>query len=628
MCGIVGVINNNSQNKKEFENILGAMRDTMIHRGPDGYGTWVSDDGSVGLGHRRLSIIDLSDAGKQPMSNPEKSIWVTYNGEIYNHIEIRKELETIGYKYKSNSDTETIIYAYQQWGMECFNKFNGMFAIGLWDVKANELLLVRDRVGIKPLFYSFQNSSLFFASEIKAILKHPKIKREISQEGMYHYFSFGSTPAPFTLFENIHKIPAGHCLKYKPGREIKVEEWWNPIWNTSNQPTLKNEDEYSEYIIDLLRDSVRLRTISDVPYGAFLSGGLDSSLITALMTEQTGKSIDTYSIDVEGENPYSEQHYARIVAEKFNSNHFTRTINDKNFEKYFNSGYFNLDEPITTQDFVAMNHLSKLTRDNNTIVVQVGEGSDELFLGYEGLDETINSYYPKLDSFSKLPSFVKKPISSLSYALNSDKPDNIYNAAMGREYYWTLSNVFGEKSKRKLFNNGFSKSYDTYDIIGEHYNKFYELANNKNLDISHKILYLELKHRLPELLLSRVDKIGMNNSIEARVPFLDYRIVELAFNLPVSYKIKNSTHKFILKKAAEKVLPNEIIYRKKIGFCGSTSQMLTPQLKRFAESTINSNLEDIEELFNRDYINKLINSGNPGRIWTLLNFSLWKKTWF
>ena len=630
MCGIVGVINRESQNKEEFEKQLIAMRDTMVHRGPDGFGLWISDDAKVGFGHRRLSIIDLSDAGKQPMSNREKTIWITYNGEIYNHLEIRRELENLGYKYHSNTDTETIIYAYQEWGIDCLNKFNGMFAIGLWDERERNLYLIRDRVGVKPLYYTDNGKNFMFASEIKAILKNPKIKKELSEEGLYHYFSFGSTPAPFTLFKNIYKIPAGHYLKYKPNHEPQIIEWWNPLWNTSNQPILKSEEEYPEYLLNLLRDSVKLRTMSDVPYGAFLSGGLDSSLITALMTEQTGKSIDTYSIDVIGDNPYSEQNYANIVAKKFNSNHFTRTISDDNFEEYFLKNYWILDEPLTTQDFIALNHLSRLTRDNKTIVVQVGEGSDELFLGYEGLNEIINSFYAKLNKFSNLPSFIKKSISSLAYKLEPDRPDNLFNAAHGREFYWTAAHVYGEKSKLNLFNNGLSDSFSTYDIVKDHYKKFYQLTNNRrDIDISHKMLYMELKHRLPELLLLRVDKVGMANSIEPRVPFLDYRIVEFAFNIPISLKIKNGIHKYILKKTAEKYLPQEIIYRNKIGFCGSTTQMLSPKLKSFANSVIISEIKKLTDIFNQKYVANLFSLNNSeSKIWTLLNFALWNRTWF
>lgn len=630
MCGIVGVINKISQNKEHFAQQVSAMRDTMVHRGPDGYGLWISDDGKIGLGHRRLSIIDLSDAGKQPMSNPEQNIWITYNGEIYNHLEIRKELEQLGYKYHSGTDTETIIYAFQEWGINCLNKFNGMFAIGLWDEREKCFYLIRDRVGIKPVYYINTDQSFLFASEIKAFFKHPSVTRRISEEGLYHYFSFGSTPAPFTLFKDIYKIPAGHYLKYKLGNEPKVIEWWNPLWNTSKQPVLKTEQEYVEHLLTLLRDSVKLRTISDVPYGAFLSGGVDSSLITALMTEQTGKSVDTYSIDVIGDNPYSEQNYAHIVAKKFSSNHYTRTISDENFEEYFVNNYFILDEPLTTQDFVALNHLSKLTRDNKTIVVQVGEGSDELFLGYEGLDEIINLFYKKLSKFSKLPSPIKKAISSIAYKFQSDRSDNLFNAAFGREFYWTLSHVFGEISKQKLLRPSISNAFDTYELLKNHYDNFYSLSDNRQLDISHKILYIELKHRLPELLLLRVDKIGMANSIEPRVPFLDFRIVEFAFNVPLSLKIKNGVHKHLLKKAAENILPKEIIYRKKIGFCDSTEKMFTPKLKASAEKNISREISKLSDMFNREYTAALIvdSQNNSSKLWTLYNFALWHKTWF
>lgn len=630
MCGIVGVLSKESLNREHFAAELTAMRDTMIHRGPDGHGVWISNDGRIGLGHRRLSIIDLSDAGKQPMSNPEQTIWITFNGEIYNHLEIRSELEKLGYKYHSNSDTETIIYAYQQWGIGCLNKFNGMFAIGLWDEREQSLYLIRDRVGVKPIYYTLVGNSFLFASEIKALFKHSQVKKQISEEGLYHYFSFGSTPAPFTLFKDIFKVPAGHYIKFKIGQQPQIIEWWNPLWNTSKQPILKDENEYVEHLLYLLKSSVKLRTISDVPYGAFLSGGVDSSLITALMTEQTGKSVDTYSIDVVGDNPYSEQNYAYIIAKQFNSNHYTRTISDENFEDYFVNHYSILDEPLTTQDFVALNHLSKLTRDNKTIVVQVGEGSDELFLGYEGLNEMINHFFPRLKSFSSLPSTLRKSISIFAYALQPTRSDNLLNAANKREFYWTLSHVFGEKEKKLLFNNSSFSSLDTYEVLRKHYQNYYQLSNGKQLDISHKILYIELKHRLPELLLLRVDKIGMANSIEPRVPFLDYRIVEFAFNIPIKFKINHGIHKYILKKAAEQYLPKEIIYRKKIGFCDSTQKMFTEKLKKSAEKNINNEISRLNQLFNKRYADALLTNANKNsiKLWTLYNFALWHRTWF
>jgi asparagine synthase (glutamine-hydrolysing) len=630
MCGIVGIINRESQNIELLNHQLIDMRDTMIHRGPDGCGSWISDDGKVGFGHRRLSIIDLSDAGKQPMSNPEGTIWVTFNGEIYNHLEIRHELEKLGYKYHSGTDTETIIYAYQEWGIDSLQRFNGMFAIGLYDTRDNTLFLIRDRVGIKPLYYVDTGKNFLFASEIKAFFKHENVVKRLSNEGLYHYLTFGSTPAPLTLFDNIYKLPAGNYLKLKRGMKPELVEWWNPLWNSSKQPSFKSEQDYSRYLLELLKDSVRLRTMSDVPYGAFLSGGVDSSLITALMTEQTGKSIDTYSIDVEGDNPYSEQYYANIVAKKFNSNHYVRTINDSDFGDYFLKNYSILDEPLTTQDFVALNHLSKLTRDNGTIVVQVGEGSDELFLGYEGLDFILGRFYNKYKKFAKLPSPIKKSLSTFIYSIDSNKPDNLFNAAYSREYYWTMNIVFGEKSKQSIIDKKQIKKFDTYKIIKPHYDTLYDIK--PDADISQKMLYMELKHRLPEHLLLRVDKIGMANSIEPRVPFLDYRIVELAFNIPFSMKIKGGIHKHILKMASESILPKEIIYRKKVGFCGSTTQMLTPRLKLFANDILVEKGKEINEIFNYENFKSIFDqpgkNDDSNKIWTLLNFMIWYKTWF
>lgn len=626
MCGIVGICRRTPLEKERFTREIEKMSNTLTHRGPDGEGTWISPDGKVGFGHKRLSIIDLSDAGLQPMSNPEGSIWVTYNGEIYNHREIRRELESKGYVYRSHTDTETIIYAYQEWGMDCLHRFNGMFAIGLWDNRIKKLFLIRDRVGIKPVHYYYSGNVLLFASEVKALI--PIISSvDISKEALYHFLSFGSTPAPFTLFENILKIPAGHYLSYDLNNRPEVIEWWNPLANHSNQPNLEDENSVLEHFDYLLTTAVSLRTLSDVPYGAFLSGGVDSSLITALMTRETGKPVDTYSIAIGGEKPYSELGYADIVAQKYNSRHFRTEMKEDEFLDFLKRCYINFDEPLTTQDFIPLFFLSKYTRDNNTIVIQVGEGSDELFLGYEGIHDLLRSAYKKFRMISALPGFARKGLLKAYSLRGGDIIDVLANAVRDREFHYSFYTVANESEKGNILRSEVFNGCNTFDFMQPHYDSFYNHIDNG--DISQKFLYMELKHRLPELLLMRVDRMGMANSIEPRVPFLDYRIVEFAFKVPMKYKLNGTVHKYLVKKIASNYLPEEIVFRKKSGFFGSTSNLMNRNLQEYAIQKIHNMFRKREDLFNPEYITNLKNNPeiSASKIWSLLNFSLWYDNW-
>jgi asparagine synthase (glutamine-hydrolysing) len=629
MCGIAGIINNRVFGRERLTEVINMISCTLTHRGPDGSGYWISENNKIALGHRRLKILDLSGAAAQPMTDFDENIVITYNGEIYNHNSIRNELRKTGCKFKSTSDTETIIYAYREWGIKCIEKFNGMFAFGLWDKKTGKFFLVRDRIGIKPVYYSFLNNVLVFASELKAILAYPEFKSTLSLKGLYHYLTFGCLPSPFTLIEGVHKLPAANYLEWDMKDDFQIKEWWNPVLNSSKQPLLNNENELSEHLFQLLDDSVRLRMLSDVPYGAFLSGGVDSGLITAMMALTNKEPIDTYTIEVKGEKNYSELEYANIVSEKYNTNHFIKSVTDRDFEDYFLNSYNRIDEPISTQDFIAMHHISKAARDNGTIVIQAGEGSDELFMGYEGLDKIINTYKTSFRLFSAFPSQLKKKISSFLYANNPDKTDILHNAAFERYYYWTIHNVFGEIEKKRLLRNESFKGFDSIEILHNIHDGIGRC--NGKFDIEKVMLYTELKTRLPELLLMRVDRIGMSNSIELRVPFLDYRIVELSFNIPSELKIKKGVHKHILKKTAEKLLPDEIIYRKKLGFCGSAENMLSGKLQDFSREIINEELKDLKDIFDLDFIDGIFSNenykGRHQKIWTLLNFALWKKNW-
>src|SRR5213594_4432945 len=385
MCGIVGVLSFTNSAFRVSDPYLTRMRDVMSHRGPDGAGIFVSGEGRLGLGFRRIAIIDMSERAMQPMSNEDGTLWVVFNGEIYNHAEIRAELESRGrHIWKTDhSDTEVILHAFEEWGIDSIHRFRGMFAIGLWDTKKRELWLIRDRIGIKPLYYSVHHGRISFASEIKALLQDPDQERSVDEESFYHYLSFLTTPAPQTLFSGIRKIPAGCWLRISDTGDIREHRYWD-VWDHTKPLVGVSDQEISERLLSELRTAVRLRKISDVPVGVFLSGGIDSSTNTALFSEGEGGPVKTFAIGYEGEykSYQNELHYARQMAEFTGSEHHERVLTQKDLLEFLPHMVHLQDEPIADPVCVPIYYVSKLARDNGVIVCQVGEGSDELFWGY------------------------------------------------------------------------------------------------------------------------------------------------------------------------------------------------------------------------------------------------------
>ncbi|MDH5457278.1 MAG: asparagine synthase (glutamine-hydrolyzing), partial [Nitrospinota bacterium] len=385
MCGIVGAIAFKNSSFKIHNDYIEQMRDTMIHRGPDGCGTWISDDGKVGFGHRRLSIIDLSESATQPMCNADRSLWLTFNGEIYNHAEIRSELIKDGFnQWKTDhSDTEVILHAYEKWGIDALHKFRGMFAFGLWDNRKKELYLVRDRIGIKPLYYSIHHGRITFASEIKALLKDPEQPRAVCEEALYHYLSFLTTPGPQTLFDGIHKLAPGTWLRVTADGTVKEHKYWD-VWDHTQPLTNVSEDEISERILEELRTAVQLRKVSDVPVGVFLSGGIDSSTNAALFSEGESGPISTFSIGYQGEyeSYQNEIHFAQRMADEVGAEFHKRLLTLDDLIDFLPQMIHLQDEPIADPVCVPVYYVSKLARDNGVTVCQVGEGADELFWGY------------------------------------------------------------------------------------------------------------------------------------------------------------------------------------------------------------------------------------------------------
>jgi asparagine synthase (glutamine-hydrolysing) len=611
MCGIAGIFKFRESSFEITEPLLVRMRDTMAHRGPDGAGVWISPDRRVGLAHRRLSIIDLSEAGAQPMPAPDGNLWITYNGEIYNHMQLRAELEKEGYRYRSRTDTESILYAYDRWGLDCAHHLDGMFAFGLWDAKKRRLCLFRDRIGVKPLYYTFVEGQILFASEIKALLAHPAVPRDVEPAAMYHFLTLYAAPAPLTMFKGIFKLPAGHRLIVEEGKVPHVERYWDAVVprqrfleDFRNSGEKQVEDFCILSIRQMLETAIEKRMMSDVPFGVFLSGGIDSSTNVALMAKHMNRPVDTFTVAFKGHPRHDETEHARLVARTFGANHHEVFIGEQDLRDYLPQLIHHQDEPIADPVCVPLYYVSKLARDNGTIVVQVGEGSDEQFCGYRWSLFFDRLYHGGWRKFSLLPFPMRRAAAWAAKGAASWWPswktsfaaELAERSAGGQELFWGgaiayLETVKQRYAPRKRFSsNGsipmFEGLYDSGGGMALHTSAVVRdllapmRAGKPEADFTERMIYLELKHRLPELLLMRVDKITMSTSVEARVPFLDYRLVEFSMNIPAELKMKGDVTKHILKKAVEGLIPGGIIHRPKQGFGAPVQEWMDSHLGR------------------------------------------------
>lgn len=635
MCGIAGIVEYSVSNTQIDNKILKKMSDIITHRGPDSEGQWHSEDKICGLAFRRLSIIDLSVAGNQPMHSNDRRFTIVFNGEIYNHFELRKQLIALGYKYNSKTDTETILNGYIEWGPEILNKMIGMWSFAIWDNEKKQLFASRDRIGIKPFYFYNKDGRLIFASEIKSIIQHPAVKREINFDELPNYLNFGMTSNTHSLFKNIQKLTAGHYLTLDKNGKLEIKRYWSPVQKHFIDLT---EQQIYQELISKLRTSIKDRMMSDVPFGVFLSGGIDSSLNVALMSELMERPVDTFSVGFKTLEQYNELEYARKIAKQFNTNHREILIDENDAFPILENLVWFEDEPNADPVCIPLFFLSKLTRDSGTIVIQVGEGSDEQFCGYKWMIRDYffyksywNFYKSSPKIFKKLFYFAVKPLFKILHqplAL-----EYLRRATYDLQFYWSGVPVFPPVEQDWLIQN----SAITNDIPEKYAQRLYNevIEVNSSAEYFQIMQYLELQHRLAETLLMRVDKIGMANSIEARVPFLDHRIVEFTMSIPDSIKIpnKNST-KIILKKAVEGILPNEIIYRKKQGFAAPVNEWLRNQWFDYAKNEILNSFFIKEKIFDKLYIEKILhlhkssqkNLGN--QIYLLLMLSLWHKRFF
>lgn len=665
MCGIAGIYCYNSQHRVEKQ-ILTRMRDTMIHRGPDGGANWIAADGRVGLAHRRLSIIDLSTAATQPMPNEDETVWVTFNGEIYNHLSLRRELRAAGHRFRTDhSDTEVIVHGYEQWGIDgLLERIEGDYGIALWDTHKKSLYLVRDRIGVKPLYFSLQSGMLLFGSEIKAIVAHPAVERDVDPMAMYHYLSFMTTPAPFTMFKGVFKLPAGHYLEIDKTGKFRATRYWDaapghgiPLDEIANLDWPAREQYYINGIRKRLTEAVEKRMMSDVPFGVFLSGGIDSSTNVALMSQYMDRPVDTFTVGFKDHEHLNELEEAELVAKKFMTNHHQVLIDEHDMRGYLGDLIHHQDEPIADWVCIPLYFVSKLAKDSGVTVVQVGEGSDEQYCGYASYMDYLDLYRKYWEPFRTfLPGPVQRTIAGLAGWAASVRPslevyaDIVDRASRNREHFWSGAMVFWDIAKNQLIRPGsihpstmpgellesglLPRSYleaDSFNII----RSFNEQADqgHPGQDVLTRMIYNEFKLRLPELLLMRVDKIAMSVSLEARVPFLDHHHVEYTMDIPMADKVYGNTAKYLLKKAVEDLLPHEIIYRKKMGFGAPMSQWLRGDFGKQVEASIMSSRLLDRGFFNRQYIANLFKDHHSGRrdnslyIWTLFNLTEWYDYW-
>lgn len=627
MCGICGEYIYGGRGKIDHL-VIERMMEVMKHRGPDDQGSYFGDE--IGLGHRRLSIIDLSSLGRQPMCNEDKTVWVVFNGEIFNYLEIREELEARGHVFVSKSDTEVIVHAYEEYGIECVHRFNGMFSIGIWDDKRKRVVLIRDRVGVKPLYYYLDGNVLIWASEIKAILENPSVPKELDMQALCNFLTLHYVPAPRTMFRNIQKLkPGSYLICNKDGVSFGVY-WKVPPPTEEMKSSDPGESYYRDVVYESLKESVRKRLQSDVPVGVLLSGGLDSTAILGLATElNEGQAIQSFTVGYSNESDkFSEFEYARKASRFFGSNHHEVVVDSKKFMEFLPKAAWYEDEPISEDSAVPLHYVSKLAKENGVTVLLTGEGSDELFAGYNRhWGEVLSKFYRILPE-SLRDTILHRIIYKIPRASLLQKGHRSMNIKDFNKRYLSWHTVYTEEMRRDLIKPEIkckSIEEDVFDLYFDSMKQYNGLS---------KILAMDFCVWLPDDLLMKKDKMGMSASIEARVPFLDYTFVELAFSIPEKYKVKKYQTKYILKKSMERLLPKEIIYRKKEGFPTPISEWLRSDMKEFTFDHLLSSDAACREYFNIDIVEKILKNHVEGKmenwrlIYPLLNFELWHRNFF
>lgn len=622
MCGIAGILNFDRQRPASAE-VLERMLLSILHRGPDEDGRLV--DRELAMGMRRLSIIDLAD-GTQPIFDESGRYAVVFNGEIYNYRELRQDLIARGHHLKTQSDTEVIVHLYEEQGVNSVEHLRGMFGIALWDQQARELVLIRDRLGIKPLYYAVVERSLIFGSEIKAILEHPSITRRIDFQSMSDYLSMKYVPAPRTMFDGIHSLPPGHWLRVRNG-QVEIQRYWNVSFKKPAEEL--SDQEYEDRLLELLRESVRLRLRSDVPFGAFLSGGVDSSTIVALMAEQMAEPVKTFSVGFEGVGEQDELPYAQQVADRFGCEHHTLIIRAADFHDQAENVLWHLDQPIADQATVATNMVAKLARQHVKMVL-TGEGGDELFAGYARY--VGESYAPWT---SRIPAVGGALIRRACRLLPGMRRAKIALQALSyRDEATRYANwfpMFNDELKSQLFDRRWRELQQGLELDGVARIYQQHLSECDATEPLDRMLYVDSKLWLPDYLLLRGDKLTMANSLEGRVPLLDHRLVEFAGSLPTRLKLNGKVRKYLLKQVAARLIPLEIIHRKKQGFPIPIHEWLRSPTHLWMQDHLSEEVLKRRGFFNVGFVRRLIQEHQSRRndhsteLWGLISLEIWMR---
>ncbi len=622
MCGIAGF---NEAVVTDFDatGMLQRMGASIAHRGPDAGATYVDDN--IGLRHQRLSIIDTSQYGSQPMHSSSGRYITVYNGEIYNFQTLRDELKAEGVQFKGHSDTEVLLALFEREGERCLNRLNGMFAFAIWDKQNKSLFLARDRLGKKPLYIWRQGKKLAFASEIKALLVIPDVKRRLRYDAVKDFFTHQYVPDPKSIFEGIEKLSPGHCMHINASNEVSVRQWWDVSFLTN---PVGSEEERTEELHALIEDSVKLRMISDVPLGAFLSGGVDSSAVVGFMAKNSIKPVTSCSIGFESE-AHDETAHARVVAELFNTDHREFKVGGDVSEGLKAVAQF-FDEPFADASFLPTYFVSQMARQAVTVAL-AGDGGDESFGGYT----KYSVFEREIRWRSKIPGWIRKPgLSSASGWLSGSRSPTRQRAsnllrslsANHDTGFFICNSFFREDIWNKLAKGELANATRDYypaDNTCQHFN------NADTDDPMQKALYTDLKTYLPGDILVKVDRMSMANSLECRAPLLDYRIVEFAASLPMTLKRRNGTSKYILKKSLGKLLPDSILHRKKMGFESPIAQWMRCSLRDTFEQAVFNNNAANQELFNQAPLKEMWKQHQAGsntyvsELWSIFMFELW-----
>jgi asparagine synthase (glutamine-hydrolysing) len=616
------------------QSLLARMTDTIRHRGPDDAGWWIDRTGRAGLGFRRLSIIDLSPNGHQPMTNEDGTIHIVFNGEIYNYRELRPDLERKGHIFQSQTDTEVVLHLYEEMGPAAVERLVGMFSFGIWDDRVQRWLLVRDRLGVKPLYYTQQQGMLLFASEIKAILAHPLISADLNPVAMSHYLTFKASPAPETMFAGIEKLPAGHLLTADQHGHLTLRSYWDAA--SAATVTGTDEGEVVARVRDLFSRAVARRMVADVPVGAFLSGGLDSSAVVAEMATTSSARVKTFSVGVRDMPEISEFAFARQIAERFGTEHHEIEIGVPEVEGYLPELVHQQDEPLADPVCVPLYYVSKLAKDAGVPVVLTGEGSDEQFLGYDTRVAFLRRYERFWRPLLRVPRPVLRVGAGLAGGIHRTTGAGqrlhrvLQQAAIGPQLF--LGSVaFDQAAKDELLADGVASDQHARGVIERIVG---DLERQwPTADVGARVMYIDLRMRLAELLLMRLDKITMSQSLEAREPFLDHHLVEYTMGLPVALKLKGWNPKHLFKEAMRGRVPDAIIDRPKQPFAAPIEDWLRQGLGGFARRVIFESRLKERGLFRYDRIAEMLAEHDRGsadhgvRIWTLMNLSAWYDHW-